>query len=228
MKKILLYSLALCLTTFGLTSCNDDEDQYTDSRVTYYVSLEMQGDEVVYVNLGDTYTDAGCKAFSNGEDVSSQVVTSSDVNTSELGVYHVNYKAVNKDGFSSTATRTVYVGTPLTGVVSNGTYRLRGETTTPYSGYELFILSNNKDTYFVEDLLGGYYYLRAGYGSGYAMPGYIQVQPDNSVNIVKGGGVPEWGDAYSKFSGTYDAATNTISMVTTYAGMDFYVILKLN
>ena len=29
----------------GLTSCNDDKDELTDSRLTYYADLQLQGDE---------------------------------------------------------------------------------------------------------------------------------------------------------------------------------------
>ena len=35
----------LCLSSFALTSCNDDNDELTDAKVTYYPTLEIQGDE---------------------------------------------------------------------------------------------------------------------------------------------------------------------------------------
>ena len=34
MKKIFLYGLMLCLSMTALTSCNDDNDQLTGSRLT--------------------------------------------------------------------------------------------------------------------------------------------------------------------------------------------------
>ena len=34
MKKIFLYSLMLGMYVFSLTSCNDDKDELTDSRLT--------------------------------------------------------------------------------------------------------------------------------------------------------------------------------------------------
>ena len=45
MKKIYLYAIALLMSSVAFTSCNDDNDQLTDSRITYYVVLEMQGDD---------------------------------------------------------------------------------------------------------------------------------------------------------------------------------------
>jgi len=98
-----------------------------------------------------------------------------------------------------------------------------------WSGYNIDMLTDGNGKYWVEDLMGGYYEQRAGYGSAYAMNGYLQVNADNTVEMVGGGGVPGWGDAYDDFAnGVFDPATNTISYCVTYAGMDFNVILTLN
>ena len=67
MKKIYLFGLLLCMMALGLTSCNKD-DQSTDTRVTYYVNMDLQGDEFTLVALGTPYNDAGCKSELNGED----------------------------------------------------------------------------------------------------------------------------------------------------------------
>ena len=48
MKKILFYTLMFCLASVGFTSCSDD-DELTDSKVTYYATLEIQGDEFTLV-----------------------------------------------------------------------------------------------------------------------------------------------------------------------------------
>ena len=42
MKKILFLALMLSMTAVGFTSCSDDEE-FTDSRITYYPVLEIQG-----------------------------------------------------------------------------------------------------------------------------------------------------------------------------------------
>ena len=228
MKKIFLYGLLFFTASLGLTSCS--KDQHTDTRVTNYIILTINGDEVVYVNAGDTYVDAGCKAEAAGQDVSDKIVTTNPVDTKVIGPYTVTYKATNEDGFSSSANRYVYVGEPLVGTVSPGSYRQNSAgTITKWSGYDIDMLTDGNGKYWVEDLLGGYYEQRAGYGSAYSMKGFLQVNADNTVNLVGGGDVAGWGDHYDDFKdGKYDPATKTISYDVVYAGMDFNVILTLN
>ena len=228
MKKIFLYGLLFFTASLGLTSCS--KDQHTDTRVTNYIVLTINGDQVVYVNAGDTYVDAGCKAEAAGQDVSDKVVTTNPVDTKVIGPYTVTYKATNEDGFSSSANRYVYVGEPLVGTVSPGSYRQNSAgTITKWSGYDIDMLTDGNGKYWVEDLLGGYYEQRAGYGSAYSMKGFLQVNADNTVDLVGGGDVAGWGDHYDDFKdGKYDPATKTISYDVVYAGMDFNVILTLN
>ena len=83
MKKILFYGFALCLSVMSLSSCSKDE-QHTDTKVTNYINLTINGDEVVYVAANSVYTDAGCKAEAAGQDVSDKIQTTNPVNTSEI------------------------------------------------------------------------------------------------------------------------------------------------
>jgi len=233
MKKIFFYGLALCLSAMTLTSCSSDED-HTDTRVTYYINLTINGDEVVYLDANSTYNDAGCKAEANGQDVSDKIIIDNPVDTKNIGPYTVTYSAVNEDGFASQAYRYVYVGVPVTGSVATGsfrqTYNADGspKAQVAWSGYDIDLLTDGNGKYWVEDLLGGYYEQRAGYGSNYSMKGYLQVNADNTVDLVGGGNVVGWADAYDEFkNGKFDPATNTISYTVVYADMDFNVILTL-
>lgn len=235
MKKIYLFGFLLCMAALSLTSCNNDNDELTDTRITNYISLSVVGDEVLYVDANSTYTDEGCTAEAGGQDVTSKVQTTNPVDTKNIGPYIVTYRATNEDGFSSEAYRYVYVGSPLVGTVADGSYRqtYNGDGSpkaqVAWSGYGIEMLTDGNGLYWVEDLMGGYYEQRAGYGSRYAMNGYLKVNADNTVEMVGGGGVPGWGDAYDDFAnGVFDPATNTISYCVTYAGMDFNVILTLN
>ena len=229
MKKILFYGFALCLSVMSLTSCSKDE-QHTDTRVTNYINLTINGDEVVYVAANSVYTDAGCKAEAAGQDVSDRIQTINPVNTSEIGPYVVTYKAVNEDGFASEVNRYVYVGDPLMGSVMTGSFRqTKAGAVVNWSGFDINMLTDGNGLYWVEDLLGGYYEQRAGYGDRYSMKGYLQVNADNSVDMVGGGDVVGWQDSYDDFkNGKFDPATNTISYTVVYAAMDFNVILSLN
>jgi hypothetical protein len=122
------------------------------------------------------------------------------------------------------------VGTPLTGTVTPGSFRQNAAgTKVNWSGYDIDMLTDGNGLYWVEDLMGGYYEQRAGYGANYSMKGWIKVEADNTVSFVKGGNVVGWGDAYDDFiGGVYDPAANTISYDVVYANMHFNVILTLN
>ena len=233
MKKIFFYGLALCLSAMSLTSCSSDEE-HTDTRVTYYINLTINGDEVVYLDANSTYNDAGCKAEANGQDVSDKIITDNPVDTKNIGPYTVTYSAVNEDGFASQAYRYVYVGTQVVSAVANGTFRQTynddgsPKAQVAWSDLNIDLLTDGNGKYWVEDLLGGYYEQRAGYGSNYSMKGYLQVNADNTVDLVGGGKVVGWSDGYDEFkNGKFDPATNTLSYTVVYADMDFNVILTL-
>jgi hypothetical protein len=217
------------MSVMSLSSCSKDE-QHTDTKVTNYINLTINGDEVVYVAANSVYTDAGCKAEAAGQDVSDKIQTTNPVNTSEIGPYVVTYKAVNEDGFASEVNRYVYVGDPLMGSVMTGSFRqTKAGAVVNWSGFDIDMLTDGNGLYWVEDLLGGYYEQRAGYGDRYSMKGYLQVNADNSVDMVGGGDVVGWQDSYDDFkNGKFDPATNTISYTVVYAAMDFNVILSLN
>jgi hypothetical protein len=238
MKKTLLYSLMLGMSVFSLTSCNDDKDELTDSRLTYYVNLEMQGDAFVQVPIGSSYTDAGCTATMNGQDVTSRIVTSGldeiDVNTA--GLYDVTYSAINDDGFPASVSRTVAVCDPTietdlsgTWTTQAGTQRIYGgATVTPFAEYTCKIKKAAPGIFSVSDFFAGYYDQRAGYGSSYACKGYLQLLADNTLvclsNFVSG-----WGDSIDEgtFVGSYDPETETLTWECGYAGsMTFYITLN--
>lgn len=226
----------LCVAVVGFTSCSDDEE-LTDSRITYYPVLEIQGDDFVQVPIGTTYTEQGCKAILNGEDYSSNVVTTGSVDASKAGLYYITYTATNADGFSVSASRTVAVCDPSITTDISGTYTVQpgskrdyyGETTTTtnFDGYSVRISQAAPGIFYVSDVMGGYYDQRAGYGSSYAMRGYFQLLADNSI-VLLSSSVAGWGDSATGFSaGKYDPATGEISYVVNYASvMDFTISLK--
>lgn len=234
MKKITIYSLMLCLSALCFMSCNDDEDQLTDSRLTYYPVMTLNGDEFVQVPIGTAYVEQGVTATLRDEDYSSNVVISGTVDSNTAGLYYIVYTVTNEDGYASSLSRTVAVCDPnittdISGsyTVAEGSNRISSNGVTAYSGYSITLSQAAPGIFYVSDFLGGYYEQRAGYGSSYAMKGYLRLMEDNTLSILSGD-VAGWGDSYSDFSnGVYDPATGTISYTVTYAGMDFNVILTL-
>lgn len=235
MKKILFYTLLFCLASVGFTSCSDDEE-LTDSKITYYPELEIQGDDFTLVPIGTKYVDEGCKGILLGEDCTSGIVTEGveDVDYNTPGLYYVTYSYTNKDGYLKSAKRTVAVCDPsittdIEGkyTVQSGSYRDNGSAQEEFAKYSVTIKKSAPGLFYVSDFLGGYYDQGRGYGSLYAMTGYLQLLSDNSVKLLSSH-VDAWGDSLDSMeNGKYDPATGEITFDVAYAGqMTFHVILK--
>ena len=231
MKKNLLYSMILMLATMFVTSCEKDSTEGL-TFVTYYPTLTLEGESIITFPKGSPYQDPGYSATLQGEDVTDQVEVSSNVNTSQSGLYSVTYSITNEDGFAKTASRQVLVVDPNDPIenlytTTADSYRMSGATQTVYgSSYKLYVLANGDGTYYINDMLGGYYDQRAGYGSLYAMEGVFTVDADGTITALSGD-VAGWGDSMDYVEdGKYDAATGTISWKVGYAGMDFYVTMN--
>ena len=215
----------LAMVSFALTSCGD-KDSEGKSRFTYYPVLELAGDEYMVVDKGSTFQDPGYSATLNGEDVSSQVTVNSNVNTGKSGIYTVVYSIVNSDGIAANAKRTVVVLDPTNAVegfylVTPDSYRLRQGAQVAYGrAFEILIIDNGDGSYDVDDMLGGWYCQRAGYGTKYAMEATITIAGDGTVDCVYNY-VPGWGDGLDDFEGTFDAANSTFQIKAVYAAMDF-------
>ena len=225
MKKNIFFAMMLALVCFVLTSCGDKDSEGL-SRFTYYPVLELQGDASMVVAKGTTFQDPGFTATLNGEDVSSQVVVNSNVNTAKSGVYQVVYSIKNSDGITANAKRQVVVLDPNSAVegfylVQPNSYRLRQGAQVAYGrAFEVLVIDNGDGTYNVDDLLGGWYCQRAGYGTNYAMQAVIAIGEDGVIDVGYNY-VPGWSDGLDDFTGTYDFATNTFQMDVLYADMNF-------
>lgn len=227
--KRLSYLLVIAFI-LALTGCSDDSTAGLTS-ITYYAELTLAGETTMQVQKGTTFEDPGYTAVMNGEDVTDQVTVTSNVNTSTSGVYTVQYSIVNEDGFASTATRTVIVldlNDPIEGYwdTDPNCYRdYQGGQTAYGSSYSILIINNGDGTYYVDDLLGGWYSYRAGYGTSYCMTGNVSIS-GSTVELVDSY-IAGWGDGLDWMEeGAYDAATNTLSWHICYAGeLEFYVTM---
>lgn len=237
MKKIYLFGL-LALGMLALSSCNDDNDELTDSRLTYYADLQMHGDEFMLVPIGSTFVDPGCEGTLAGEDITDKINIdgADEVDPNTVGFYYITYSAVGSDGYPASVTRTVCVYDPsvttdISGdyVVQAGSYRywFSSGATVAFSGYPVSIDLVVPGIFYISDMMGGYYDQRAGYGARYAMNGYLQLTTDNEI-IALSGLVPGWSDSYDEFyDGSYDPETETVTYDMDYAGsMQFHIILQ--
>lgn len=106
MKKIYIQLMVILVSGLLFTSCDADSSANV-SKVTFYPNLTMHGDELVVLNQGETYKEAGVDAEANGQPL--PVKISGTVDTSKPSMYKLNYSAVNTDGFPASLTRTVVV-----------------------------------------------------------------------------------------------------------------------
>lgn len=254
MKKLYLLGL-LTLGMLTLASCNDDNDELTDSRLTYFAELQMEGDDFMIVPVGTEFVDPGCKAFlynkSTGEinDITNQVVVSGadDVDPNTMGFYYVTYSAPGSDGYLSSVTRTVCVCDPTVTLDMAGTYdtdmeaSLYGTNKNPFSLYAAnygFTSQCSGITfkrlapgfYQVNDLLAGWYEQLRGFGVTYSagigmMSGYVSLDNDGNITLISSY-IRAWGDSLDYLeNGIYDSETGTISYSISYGGSVFMDIV---
>ncbi len=228
MKKNFIYTMFLALAALVFTSCSDSKDSEDQSRITVYAVLEMNGDPLVKLNVGDTFTDPGCKATLGGEDVSSKIVTTSNLDASTPGFYTINYKVVNADGFPATASRTVMVVN-----ANKFASAYLGESqfgSRHYYNAPIFISDKGNGTYLIDDIAGGFYcYGRyPGYEPTYDfhLESVIKLEADNTITLVDQDPTAwYWEEAITITSGTYDPTTGTVTLVLDFSGDPMYVTL---
>lgn len=216
MKKYISIILAVALASM-FVSCEKQSAGVT--RITYYPTLELFGDNPCKMAMGGTFTDPGCRAEMNGEDVTSQVkVDLSAVDTNTPGVYSVTYSIVNSDGITASSVRKVFVIDPAGGIanVYSGACR-NASGSRNYKGCPTVVSKTSyPGIYFVDDLLAGYYYyfIYPGYEPTYDFhwEGYIQVS-GNAVSLVQGGDWYFYDPADTISNGSYDASTGVLQWV---------------
>ena len=101
-----------------ITSCEKDDTESVSREVKVsYPEIILNGDEVVILPVGASYTDAGAivKDDITGQESPLEAV-SDNVNTAEPGLYLVIFTAANANGFETTVARKVAV-TDVTGTI---------------------------------------------------------------------------------------------------------------
>lgn len=213
MKRFILI-IASALTLL-VVSCTKDSAGVT--RITYYPTITLQGDDPYIMKVGDTFTDPGFIAEMNGEDISSSVAVTSTVNNAQVGIYSVKYSTKNADGIEASASRAVYVTNPA-GTVENVYSSACGwDAPTAYSGFPILVSTYSPGVYLIEDLCGGFYcYGRyPGYEPSYDFhaEGLFSVDASGNLTLL---GAGDWyfrtSFDYTAFSGTFDSTTGVIDI----------------
>jgi hypothetical protein len=128
MKKIknILVMIAVLAT---VTACDRDfESDNIAVGTIRFPAIQLTGDEVVIVNQGGTYSDAGATASLGPEDITSKLEMSTDLDLTSPGVYTVDYSVTNVNELEQETTVTeqriivVAPSNPNTAVDLSGTY----------------------------------------------------------------------------------------------------------
>lgn len=227
MKKNVLYTMLFAVVALLVTSCGDKETE-GKSRFTYYPTIELEGDTYLVWDKGTPFVDPGYVSTMNGEDVTAEVMVSGTPDVNKSGIYTMTYTTKkNDDGFDASASRTVVVLDPNSAV--EGFYLTQPDSYRTYNGnevafgnaFEILVIDNGDGTLYVDDLFGGWYCQRAGYGTKYAMGGTISLAADGTVGLISSL-VPGWGDGLDDLTGSYADGVFTIDAVYNGFTMHFY------
>ena len=216
MKKIVFFIFVLAFT---LSSC--DKESMGVSKITTYPTLELKGADVLFWEYGTPFVDPGCKGMEGETDISDNISVVSDIDVNNIGRYHMTYKVLNSDGFAATINRLVYVyksSDPRNGMYKSAvTLSYKGAAYTsrgPWAS-SIMVLGNGTDKLWIEDLIGGWYYIGSGYGIDYATAGVITLDSASPNNVTALSGVEAlpWGYVAilkSDSPSSYDSTTKTL------------------
>lgn len=93
-------------------------------KITVYQpepQITIIGNSNIEILKTRTYTDLGATATDQIDgDITSEITTTSNVNTSRAGTYYMTYRVTNSEGITSTKQRTVVVREPVVSITLNG------------------------------------------------------------------------------------------------------------
>ncbi len=220
-KFNILYFAAIIATVLLLTACNNDEDKdsYGISKVTSLPKLTLTNEgEITVIGKGSSFVEPGYTALAGTVDITNAVLVKGSVNTSVAGMYTIEYVAVNPEGFTTTKMRNVFVADltdPLTedisGEYTSNVIRTTATASAKRGPYTLNLEKLVTGLYYVDDFLGGWYWIGSNYGTSYAYDGIILVKSSGEVVLQWSNTDTGWGDGAVLNSPVYIAATKTFT-----------------
>ena len=133
----------------------------------------------------------------------------------EIAIYNANNPEIAESTVSNSI-EGIYMTQPDSYRVYQGSNQTFGRT------FEVMIIDNGDGTYYVDDLWGGWYNQRAGYGPNYSMTGNVGITTNGIVSL-KDSYVTGWGDSLKGLTGSYDSERKTFTIEADYVeGMHFY------
>lgn len=231
MKKIIASLFMLSVLFVG---CEKDITTEDISKTTYYVTfsfddtkgVDQLGNQMLIIEKGTSYSvNENFTAMEGEEDVSGEAQIDGTVDGNTPGYYQVVYSAVNADGYSAGASKGVFVSDPDIATDLEGSYSadiVRSPSGGPYFGSPASIVKITDGLFFMDRMLGSYYYDGVGYSAfgSYFVHGFIRLHADNTISH-QASLSPAWQDTLEgegMINGKYDPATGVITFSSLYAG----------
>lgn len=238
MKKY--FSILLAGAALAFTACESNDTEGLTS-IEYYPTFTLEGGNVVYLSLGESYTDNFTCTYM-GEDYSSNarvIITDmvgdrvKAVSTDSPNIYTIYYSAVNPNGYAWSESRTVFVFDPNNTVDISGVYDCDYDKSVYMTGLTFNEMTADRGypsvpsvckvslvvpgIYEVSDLFGGWYAGIRGYGERYEMKSTILLNEDNTFSLISSH-VSSWGDSLDGIEdAVYDPETKSLSWTFVYA-----------
>jgi hypothetical protein len=193
-----------------------------DIDIVYFADLQLNGDQVMVITLGDTYDEPGYIALEQGEDISSKVKVGGNVNANSSGAYTLTYSVSNSDGYSKSLQRLVLVVPEgLSPVDFSGTYA--GQRVVRADNAAATVIESvGGGAFYATDFFGGFYNYVAGYGPTYQLGTYFYVSGNNEVKALST--ASPWGP-WDVLNGVYDSATKVFTYEVSQPDLTFGVKL---
>lgn len=238
MRKIIFLFIAT-LVVFA-NSCKDITTEDT-SRITYYVTFQFDdaigtdqfGNSKVIIPKGTSYDVTQHFTATEGDkDVASSAQIDGTVDGNTPGYYPVAYSAVNVDGYAAAKVKGIFVSDPSVTTNMEGSYSAtvyRKPTGSSFnSGFPANVVKVTDGIFYIDRLLGSYYYDGIGYSAygSYFVHGFVYLHPDNTITLCASYS-PAWKDELAGLNdGKYDPETGVITFTSIYAGgRQFFVTL---
>ncbi|WP_282036837.1 BT_2262 family domain-containing protein [Saccharicrinis aurantiacus] len=224
MKINIFKYIAFIFAVLVFASCAEKETEGI-SDITYYVTIVLEGDEIVYHEKDTPWVEPGYSA-TEGEDDVTDAVIATEPDVSVLGSNTLSYSATNSDGYSGAVSREVIVhssglsSVDISGEYTGDVFRLNTDdnSSVSFAGNPVVISKTSVEgLYMISDWIAGFYAVGYGYGAGYAFPGYLQMISDTEFEHVSMSNA--WGDPFDSVESVIvDASTGSITYTAKWLG----------
>ena len=186
MKRAILF----CCAVLAVCASCEKVDHAVNQFVTVYPAITLAEGSTVVHQVGTPWKDPGVKAVLEGNDITHQLTIVDEVDPDVSGIYTVTYSFVNKDGFPSNSVRTVIVydvananPTDISGTYNSSLVE-DSDGWSPKTYPVKITKGPGTGLFYIADLFCGFWETGREYGPSYAFKAFIQLNLDNTIDIL--------------------------------------------